>query len=231
MQDQVKKQHKENFWLNLGLNVILPAVIMTKFSKPEYLGQKLGLVVALSFPLAYGLMDYIKLKKINFFSALGLLSVLLTGGIGLLALNKVWMVVKETAIPALMGIAVLISQKTKTPLVKTFMGQILDLEKINHSFKEKGHDHIFEKKMNQTTLMFSGTFFISALLNYILAVRILEGEPGTVQFNESLGKMTALSFPVITVPMMVMVSIVLFILLSSIKKYTGMELEEVIKEQ
>lgn len=230
MEEIAKKPKKENFWLNLGLNVVLPAVIMTKFSKPEYLGQKMGLLVALSFPFGYGVYDYIKEKKVNFLSALGLISVLLTGGIGLLALNKVWMVVKETAIPALMGIAVLISQKMKTPLIKSFMGQILNLEKINSVFKEKGHEGVFEQKLRQTTYLFSITFFISALLNYILAVEILKGEPGSVEFTESIGRMTALSFPVITVPMMIMVSIVLYILLHSIKKYTGLELEEVINE-
>ena len=47
---------------------------------------------------------------------------------------------------------------------------------------------------------FGWVFFLSSLLNYLLAVIILTAEPGTVAFNEQLGKMTALSFPVIALP-------------------------------
>ncbi|MCO4795367.1 MAG: hypothetical protein KC493_16730, partial [Bacteriovoracaceae bacterium] len=74
-----------------------------------------------------------------------------------------------------------------------------------------------------------GTFFLSALLNFVLAVYVLQGEPGSTEFNESLGKMTLLSFPVITVPMMVMVMGIIYFLINSIKRNTDLELEEVIK--
>ena len=101
---EAAKHHKENPLINIGLNVIIPSVIMTKFSNADYLGPVWGLVVALAFPISYGLWDFLSKGKTNFFSLLGLFSVLMTGGIGLLKLDKNWMVVKETAIPALMGI-------------------------------------------------------------------------------------------------------------------------------
>jgi intracellular septation protein A len=230
MDENSPKEHKESFWLNLSLNVIIPAVIMMKLSKPEYLGQVKALVIALAFPFSYGVYDFAKAKKVNFISVLGLISVLLTGGIGLLKLDRNWMIVKETAIPALMGIAVLISQRLDKPIVELFIKKIMDIEKINAAFKEKGHDQLFEKKLHRVSYLLALTFFMSAALNYILAVRVLKGDPGTVEFNESLGEMTALSFPVITIPMMVMVSVIFVWLMNSIKKYTGLEIEEVVKE-
>jgi hypothetical protein len=59
---------------------------------------------------------------------------------------------------------------------------------------------------------------------------ILKGEPGSVEFNESLGKMTALSFPVISIPMLIMVGVIIYILVHSIKKYTSLELEDIVKQ-
>jgi hypothetical protein len=50
---------------------------------------------------------------------LGLVSILLTGGIGLLQLDTRWLAVKEAAIPGLIGLAVLMSTRTRYPLVKT----------------------------------------------------------------------------------------------------------------
>ncbi|MDD0853460.1 hypothetical protein HBN50_10140 [Halobacteriovorax sp. GB3] len=227
---EVKKEKKENGLVNILINVIIPSVILTKFSGEEHLGQQLGLVVALAFPIAYGGYDFIQKKKVNFFSALGLISVLMTGGIGLLNLNRQWMIAKETGIPLIMGLAVIGSQFTKVPLVRTFMGQILDLEKIDSAFKEKGHEDEFEKNLIKASYYLAGTFFVSAILNYVLAVRVLVGEPGTSEFNESLGTMTALSFPVIAVPTTIMVGIILFKLLNSIKSVAGLEFEEVIKQ-
>lgn len=225
------KHKKENPLLNIGLNVVIPSVIMTKFSNAEYLGPVWGLVVALAFPISYGLWDFVSKGKTNFFSLLGLFSVLMTGGIGLMKLDKTWMVVKETAIPAVMGIGVLVSAVMGKPLVRLFLDQIMDIPKIDEAFKSKGHDQLFEKNMKLSNTLLAGTFFLSAVLNFVLAVYILEGETGSEQFNESLGKMTLLSFPVITVPMMVMVMGIIYFLINSIKRNTDLELEDVIKAE
>lgn len=230
MSESHKEEKKENAFLNIGLNVILPSVILTKFSGDQHLGQVYSLLLALSFPIGYGLYDYIKMKKFNFFSALGLFSVIMTGGIGLFQLDKGWMVAKETGIPLIMGLAVLYSQFTSYPLVKLFLGQMIDIDLIDKTFEEEGHVGLFEKNLKIASTLLAGTFFISAILNYVLAVKILVGEPGSVEFNESLGKMTALSFPVISVPMVIMVGIIIWYLIMTIKKNTKLEIESILKQ-
>lgn len=225
-----KVEKNENPWVNISLNVIIPALILTKLSDPKYLGQLWALVIALAFPIGYGAYDYFQRRKWNFFSALGLISVLLTGGIGLFQLNKSWMVAKETAIPLAMGLAVVISQKTRFPLVRTFLNQVLDLTKIREAFDEHGEGARFEKCLGLSSWMLAASFFLSAFLNYILAVQILTGDAGSVEFNESLGKMTAWSFPVISLPMMFMVGGVMFYLFKTIKDVTEKDFEEFIRQ-
>ncbi len=228
--ENTEKPKKESGFLNLIINVVIPSVILTKFSSDKHLGQVYSLVLALSFPIVYGAYDFITKKKFNFISALGLVSVLLTGGIGLFKLNKTWMVVKETSIPLIIGIAVLISQRTKYPLVRTILAQVFNLDKIDDEFKKSGHDNLFEKKVSTAGVWLSFTFFLSAILNYILAVIILKGEPGTVEFNESLGKMTALSFPVISIPTLIFLGFIIYSLINSIKKHTSLEIEEFLNQ-
>lgn len=228
--ENTENKKKESGFLNLIINVVIPSVILTKFSSDKHLGQVYSLILALSFPIIYGAYDFFTKKKINFISALGLISVLLTGGIGLFKLNKTWMVVKETSIPLIIGIAVLISQRTKYPLVRTILSQIFNLEKIDEEFKKSGHENLFEKKIATAGVWLSCTFFLSAVLNYILAIMILQGEPGTVEFNESLGKMTALSFPVISVPTLIFLGFIIYGLINSIKKHTTLEIEEFLNQ-
>ena len=226
---QKTEQNKENGLVNILVNIIIPTVVMMKFSKPEYLGEVKGLIVALSFPVSYGVYDLLKKSKVNFISVLGLISILMTGGIGLLKLDRNWMIVKETAIPFIIGIVVLISQRTSYPLVKTFLGQILDLDKVRQAYSEHSTEIVLEKQLKISSWLLAFTFFLSALLNFILATIVLKGEPGTTEFVESLGRMTFLSFPVITLPMMIMMGIIIYYLFHGIKKNTTLELEEIFR--
>jgi hypothetical protein len=63
-----------------------------------------------------------------------------------------------------------------------------------------------------------------------LAKVILQSPPGTEAFNEELGKMTALSYPVIALPMMIILMGTLFYVFRSIKQLTNLTLEELIND-
>ena len=223
------KESKENPMVNLLINLIIPTVIMMKFSNDKYLGNVGGLLIALSFPLFYGLLDFFKNKKANFFSIIGLVNILLTGGIGLFKLDKNLMVVKETAIPLLFGLVIAGSEMMNKPLIKGFLSNILDLEKVHQAFIGLGKSDHFELKMKRSSYMLAGTFFLSAILNFYLAVTILKGEPGSEEFTASLGKMTVLSFPVITIPMTIMLVFILYYLFSGLKD-ADLTLEDVVKQ-
>ena len=219
---------RENPLINIGCNVIIPSVIMTKFSDEASLGQKWGLIIALLFPLLYGLWDWFRAKKLNFFSGVGLFSILTTGGIGLFKLDRNWMIVKETAIPLIFGVVVVACEFWGKSLVRLFFSQILNLEKIDSAFKERGEQTTLSRILSRSSYMLGGTFFLSAVLNFILAVMILKGNPGSVEFNKSLGKMTALSFPVISLPLMIITGFILWSLFRTITQRTSLSIEDLL---
>ena len=111
----------DNLLLNIACNIIIPTLILINLSDDNYLGIRFAIVTALAFPVFYGLKDFIKIKKVNIFSTIGVASIILTGGISLLELNPIYIAIKEAAIPAVLGLATLLSLKTKFPLVKTFL--------------------------------------------------------------------------------------------------------------
>jgi hypothetical protein len=226
------KPKKESFLANLLMNIVLPTLILTKMSGEQHLGPTWALVVALAFPLGYGLQDFIRNKKFNAFSALGIVSVLLTGGISLLHLDAKYIAIKEAAIPALLGIATLISTKTRYPLVKVFVynDKVLKIHKVDEALTAQNSHKKFERTLNTASLMIAGSFFISSVLNYVLAKVILQSPSGTEAFNEELGKMTALSYPVIALPMMIILMGTLFYVFRSIKQLTNLTLEELIND-
>jgi len=101
--DLYREQIQSGIFWNLLFNLIVPLIILTKFSGTDTLGIKLGLITALSFPIVYGLKDFISTNKINLFSVLGVISVPLTGGISLLELDAIYIAIKEAAIPVYWG--------------------------------------------------------------------------------------------------------------------------------
>ena len=139
--------------------------------------------------------------------------------------DKTWMIVKETGFPLVLGCFVFISERTQKPLIRQILDQVIDLEKIQEVYNENGIGGRFKERMRKSTYLLGSTFFISALLNFLLAYTILEGQPGSEEFVASLGKMTGLSFPVIALPMMIMVGFILFNLFNGIKKETNAEIE------
>jgi hypothetical protein len=222
---------KENAFINLLLNIIIPSVILMKYSKEEYLGPVNGLIVALLFPIVYGIYDLVDRKKVNFISILGVVSILLTGGIGLMKLDAHWIAVKEATIPALIGCAVLFSVKSPFPLVKKLIynDSIINIHAVDEALTRNQTKTAFEKLLVNSSYLLSASFFLSAILNYGLAKYILHSQPGSEAFNEELGKMTALSYPVIVVPSMIVMSLALWMLVHGIKKLTGMPLDSIFK--
>lgn len=222
---------RENMWLSLGCNILIPVLLLTKGG--DWLGfpPSVNLVVALIFPLGYGIYDWFRRSRINFISILGLVSVLLTGGIGLLQLPSEWIAVKEAAIPFVIGVAVLVSQYTPTPLVRFFLlnPEVVHLDRIEEKIAEKDARPQFDRLIQTSTWLVAASFFLSTILNYVLARIIVVSPAGTAAFNAELGKLQGLSYIVIVVPSMAVLIVALFRLFGGLRRLTGLEWEEMIR--
>lgn len=228
-----EKTKQENPLFNLLMNVVIPSFVLIKLSEPDKLGATYGLIVALAFPLGYGIKELITKKKVNFLSVLGLISILLTGTLGLLQLDADWIAVKEASIPLLIGIAVIVSLHTKYPLVEKLLlnNQLFNLVLINEAIARYDAHEQFKKVLKRVSYMIAFSFLISALLNYGLAKYLLVSPPGTPAFNEELGRMTALSFPVIALPSTAMMMVALWYLIKQLSNLTHLKLEEMMDKQ
>lgn len=223
----------ENLLVNLLFNIIAPTLILTKLSSDAYLGTTNAIVIALAFPVIYGIHDMVRRGKVNLFSVIGVFSILMTGGISLLGLAPKYLALKEAAVPATFGLATLVSVKTPYPLVKTFIynDAILNTALIKRTLSANGNEDAFERRLLMASLLIAGSFFLSSVLNYLLAIMVVTSQPGTVEYNEQLGKMTALSFPVIALPATVVMMGAMLYLFKGITRLTGLDLEQIIKHR
>lgn len=225
-----QEEPKQRPFVDLVVSIIIPSLILMKLSGEESLGPVGALLVALAFPIAWGLYELLGNKKRNYIALLGIFSVLLTGSIGLLKIDPQWLAVKEAAIPLILGIGVLVANKLGFPIVRKllFNPKLMNVDRIETALEQNNNKPEFENKLDRANLFFAGTFLFSAIMNYVLAKAIVTSEGGSAAFNEELGKMTLLSYPMIAIPSTIMMLAIFYYIWRTVNKLTGLKLEEVL---
>ncbi len=240
---------------NILINVLVPVLVLSYLSKDPalqelagkpvrawHLGPVTAIVIALALPLGYGLWHFMKKRRVNMFSGIGLVSVLLTGALTLYLWNRdgsvkpnagLFFGVKEALIPLALGVAVLYSQRTANPLIRVFLynDSIFDVGKIEARVAEKGVRADYERVLRGSTLLFAGSFFLSSVMNLGLAYWFFHGFEETAQgaletYNGIVARITGWGFLVIGAPIMVILLAVFFMLVSRLKKLTGLDDKE-----
>jgi hypothetical protein len=233
---------------NILINVLVPVMALSFLSKeggkPWHIGPGPAMVLALALPIGYGIWFFVKTRRANFFSLLGLGSVLLTGGLTLYLWNQDGTVkpnaailfgLKEASIPFVLGLAVLGSHWTSSPLLRVFLfsDSIFDTAKIEKTVEERGTGEEFRHILWQATLLFAASFFISTVLNFVLAQYFLGGLDHTAhdareQYNLLVAKITGWGFAVIALPMLVFLGFTLWRLVAGLRRVTGLETDHLL---
>lgn len=223
---------QENPLLNLLLNVLLPVTVLSYFSKENgrfSLGPTWALVLAVALPVGYQIYDWHKRRKWNAFSIIGTVSVLLTGGLGLLKLSAQAFAFKEASIPFVLGFVFLWTHWTRKPLSRALLlnPDVMDVPKIELAIKERSAAESFSQLLWQGTWMLSGSMFLSSVLNYALALYFLSGkDPGSEAYNQGIAKQTGWGFVVIGLPMMAFLVVAFIRTMKGLQKITGLSQEE-----
>ncbi|WP_057832180.1 VC0807 family protein [Colwellia sp. TT2012] len=224
---------KNKPFVEIIFNVALPSWVLMKFSSPEYFGVVAGLIIALAFPLGYAIYDYLRTKKMNLISVFGFLSTLLTGGIALFELSVHWLAIKEASIPALIAVFVVFSGVYGKPLIAKLLlnESMFKVELIYEKLCASGNTEAFKAKIGFANKLLALTFVFSAVMNYLLATWLVTSPAGTVSFNEELGYMTLMSYPIIAIPSMIMLGGLMFYVTKVINNLTGYKFTDLLVEQ
>lgn len=225
--------HSPRPLVDMAISIVIPSLVLMKLSGEQRLGADGALLLALAFPIGWGGWELIRYRKFNWIALLGLISVLLTGGIGLLKLDTRWLAIKEAAVPGVLGIAVLVSTHTRFPLIRTLLynPKVINVDKVHEHLERNGRVAEFETRLLRATYWLSGTFFFSSAMNYVLAKWLVTSPAGTEAFNEELGRMTLLSYPMIAIPSTLMMMGILYYLWRTIHSLTGLDFEDIMAHQ
>lgn len=246
-----KKAPQDHPLANILINVIIPVLVLSYLSKDPELQERLGkvarpwhigpvkaVILALLLPLGYGVWHFLKTRKGNFFSAIGLVSVLLSGGLTLYLWNKDGTVkpnagllfgIKEALIPLALGFAILLSHRTGSPLIRVFLynDSIFDIPKIERRVAEISAQAEYDRLLLGATRLFATSFFLSSLMNLVMAQWFFRGFDERAidaleKFNSIMASINGWGFAVIGVPILIFLFFTLRSLLKGLEKLTGL---------
>jgi intracellular septation protein A len=226
------KQNTSKVFVELIVCIIIPTLILKKLSGDDMAGPMGAFLLAISLPLGMALYEFYRERKVGLVAAIGFISILLTGSIGLFKLPKEYIAYKEALIPGVFALLAFISTRTKRPLIRLFLynDMIMDTEKVAHELATRDNTDQFEQVMRNATLILAGSFILSSILNFVLAKIIIVSETGSAEFNSELGTMNLLSYPVIMLPCMVVTIYALFYVVRNIKRLTGLTMEDIVHQ-
>jgi hypothetical protein len=222
----------ENPWINLGFNLILPVLLLTKGA--DWLPQAPAwaiLVVALAFPVGYFIWDWQRRGKRNMLSVLGMISVLLTGGIGLLKLPPEAFLIKETLLPVVIGLVIAGSAFTRVPAMKLifYNEDLVDTQRINARLDTPEKASAFQHMLKKATLVFAASSLVTALVNFIVTSLVVTADPrvDAALFNAQVGRQTGITFVVLTLCSLPFMAYSLYLIISGLKQLTGLDMESI----
>ena len=216
-------------WLEIGLNVVAPTLVLMFASGEDRLGPALALVLALAFPVVHGVRALARSESISPFTLLALISVGLTGGIGLLELDVGWFAWKEAALPLVMGLLAMWTTRTERPAMLLLLERLLDEEKTAEALDTPAKKEAWRRHASRATLGLGLMYVLSGVASFVLARWLVTSPTGTEAFNVELGRMTALSFPVIGLPTMVGTAAVLFVFNRGVHQDVGLQIDELLQ--
>jgi hypothetical protein len=212
--------------LEILLTIALPSVALDQLSKPASVGPFWALVISLLFPIGFGMWCFYKKMGWNLFSILGFLTILLSGGLGLLKLDAFWFAIKESAIPVLIAIAFPLSHRWGKPMINALLlqPQLINLRTLNEALDTGNRKALFNRALFRASCGMGLGLLGSSVANFFLALHLLhDKEPGGEAFVRSIGTLTWMGFVVIGIPLLVVMIIVFITLLKSVENITGLE--------
>lgn len=213
--------------LKLAVTLVIPYLILTRLGAATGLDPRVVLLVALAFPVGWMTAALIRRADVGITPAVGLVSILLTAGVGTLANDPRWLAVKEASVPLVFGLAILASSRTSRPLVELLIDKVVDRAAVRDALAARDAGDRWQRLMTRATLAWAGALLVSATLNFALARIVVTSPAGTDAFNEELATMTALGLPVITLPMMVMMSATVWYIVHGVTAITGLTPREI----
>jgi len=199
------------------INIALPIAILFLLSDDDRLGPLPALLLAVTIPAVYGTWQLLRTRKVNAMSVMGIVSVLLTGVIGVFQLDSGLFAVKEALVPVGFAALLLISNRSDFPLVKLLFDVVQRKEHVERAVHAVHGEPAYRRHIERSGAIWAGIMALSGVMKFTLASILVTADAGTKAFNTQLA-----TYEVVQIPTSMAITMTLILaLIWSIGKGTG----------
>lgn len=214
--------------VELVATVVIPTVVLVGLTGEDALGPTVGLVTALASPFLYGIYTMVRQRSVSALAVIALVSVLLTGSVGLLELDPAWFAIKEAVVPLVLGGLTMASAQTRFALLPVLFDRILDPKRVEAALDAEARA-TFDAAGRRGTVLAGAIVAASAVVSYALARWVVTSPSGSPEFASELGTHTTLSFFVIGLPTTFAMAWVLRGVLLKLEELTDIDVETLLR--
>lgn len=217
--------------IQLGVNFIIPTVILLYLSGSSQLGPLGAMGAALAFPIGLEVYNLLRKQKPSIISIISIAGILLIGLISVLGLSKDWLALRRSIVYAVGAIVLLLIVKFKPVWIEKGLDRILEMEGVRKAGRKNNTEAQLFRYVVHSAYAVTVVLAIVAIASYVLTIAFITAPTGSGEFNAQYAELRVLSLFVITLPFMVALVGILVHLIGKFEKLTGISAENLIKKR
>lgn len=215
--------------LGAFFNIVVPVVILLGLSSPDRLGPITALILAVLIPAAYGTWQFARSRVADISALLGVVSVLLTGVIGVFELSTRLYAVKEAAIPLGFAAILLISNRTRYPVVTLLADMIQRRDRVRTAIEARGAELAYHRHIVRSGRIWAAIMALSGALKFLLSSLVVNSPAGTQAFNEDLARYELVQLPTTFLLSGILILSLIWYIVSGTGKLAGLQPGEILR--
>lgn len=205
------------------INIFIPVIILLGLSSEDRLGVVPALLLAIGIPAVSGVIQLARERKTDASAILGIISVLLTGVIGVFELNTRLFALKEAAIPIGFALVLIGSNATKYPISTLLVDMVQRRDRVMAALETNAQKADYREHIEATGRVWAGIMGLSGVLKWILASLVVTSPAGTEAFNHELAFYELVQLPTTFTLTGVLILSLIWYIVSGTANITGLE--------
>lgn len=220
-----------SFTVQLIIGFIIPTIVLMTLSDESKLGPLVAMGLALLPPVLLEIYSFFTGRKASLLSLVAIIGILLIGVISLFGLSEEWLGIRRAGIYIIGTIIIAAILLFKRGWIDKGLGKLIDMPTVRKAAHKNNTEAEISKHISKVGYFFVALLVIIAIWSYVLTLIVITAPTGSSEFNSQYGQLRLLSVPFVSVPLLLGSVILLVYLASGFEKYTGIDVETLLKKK
>lgn len=216
--------------IQLVVGFIVPTIVLMTLSTESRLGPFVAMTLALLPPILLEVYSFLTGRKASILSIVAIIGILLIGAISFFGLSEEWLGVRRAGIYAIAAAAIAAILIFKRDWIDKGLSKLIDMPRVREAARKNKTEAEISKHITRVGYLLVIFLVVIAIWSYVLTIIVITSPTGSSGFNAEYAELRLLGLPYVSLPLLIGVTILLVYLVIGFEKYTGIDIEELLKK-